>query len=65
MQDYMRKGEWNRVAERFRDIDLKNDLKTLLRKTTNLPEDKRLDFTIMSDKLYSLSSVKVETYQWK
>lgn len=61
MQDYIRKGEWTQVAEQFRDIelfikDLKNDLKTLLRKTTNLPEDKCLDFTIMLDKLYSLSS---------
>ncbi|MGA9150194.1 MAG: hypothetical protein WBZ36_06435 [Candidatus Nitrosopolaris sp.] len=61
MQDYIRKGEWNQVAEQLRDIelfraDLTNDLKTLLGKTTNLPEDKCQDFTIMLDKLYSLSS---------
>ena len=59
MEDYIRKGEWNHVAEQFRDIELfTKDLKikTLLRKTTNLPEDKCQDFIIMLDKLYSLSS---------
>ncbi len=61
MQDYIKKREWNQVAEQFRDIDLfradmTKDLKTLLKITTNLPEEKCLDFTMALDKLYSVAS---------
>jgi hypothetical protein len=61
MQDYIKKGEWNQVAEQLRSIqlfknDMKNDLKVLLGITTNLPVDKCEDFTTALDRLYSVSS---------
>jgi hypothetical protein len=38
MENYIKKGEWNQVAEQLRDIqllksDMRNDVKTLLEKT--------------------------------
>lgn len=61
MQDYIKKGQWDQVAEQLRDIqlfktDMKKDLKTLLRITTNLPEDKSEKFTMALDNLYDVSS---------
>lgn len=61
MQNFIKKGEWNQVAEQLRDVqllksDMKQGLKTLLSKTMNLPNDKCEDFTQAIDKLYSVSS---------
>jgi hypothetical protein len=57
----LKKGEWNQVAEQMRDVelfkaDMNKDLKTLLRITTNLPEDKCEHFTMALDYLYNVSS---------
>jgi hypothetical protein len=61
MQDYMRKAEWNHVAEHFRNIelfkeDMTKDLQTLLQKTTNLPEESCQHFTMALGYLHSFSN---------
>lgn len=61
MQGYIKKGEWNQVAEQLRDIqlfksDIIKDLKTLLRVTTGVPADKCEAFTTALVNLYNFSS---------
>jgi hypothetical protein len=61
METHLKKGEWNHVAEQLRGIqlfksDMKQGLKKLLSKTTNLPNEKCQLFTEAIDRLYDVSS---------
>ena len=61
MENFIKKGEWNQVAEQLRDIqlfksDMKQGLKKLLSITTNLPSEKCQAFTEAIDKMYDVSS---------